>query len=125
MFSREGATVVSSTYTRVGGLYDTGFRHDPERPLGTVVAGGCKTALVLGADTITQPDGGIMRRVQVDQQADGTYAHGSWCYDAGDIGLDTGIDPHCRLDGGQVLHTKALWDRATADGWTGTPGLPA
>src|SRR5262249_12046976 len=28
MFSREGATMVSSTYTRVGGLYDTGFRHD-------------------------------------------------------------------------------------------------
>jgi len=24
--------VVASTYTRVGGLYDTGFRHDPERP---------------------------------------------------------------------------------------------
>jgi benzoyl-CoA reductase subunit B len=33
MFSREGATVVSSTYTRVGGLYDTGFRHGPEDPL--------------------------------------------------------------------------------------------
>jgi len=53
----------------------------------------------------------------VDQQADGTYAHGSWCYDAGDVGLGTGIDPHCRLDGGQVLHTADLWRRATADGW--------
>ncbi len=33
MFAREGAVVVSSTYTKVGGLYDTGFRHDPDRPL--------------------------------------------------------------------------------------------
>ena len=33
MFSREGAVVVASTYTRVGGLYDTGFRHDATRPL--------------------------------------------------------------------------------------------
>ena len=29
----EGAVVVASTYTKVGGLYDTGFRHDPEHPL--------------------------------------------------------------------------------------------
>ena len=36
MFSREGATVVASTYTRVGGLYDTGFRHDPKDPIGTL-----------------------------------------------------------------------------------------
>jgi len=53
----------------------------------------------------------------VDQRPDGTYAHGSWCYDDGDVGLGTGIDPHCRLDGGQVLHTADLWRRATADGW--------
>ncbi|MCC6522714.1 MAG: benzoyl-CoA reductase subunit B [Polyangiaceae bacterium] len=32
MFAREGAVVVSSTYTRVGGLYDLGFRHDPSSP---------------------------------------------------------------------------------------------
>ncbi len=36
MFSREGATVVASTYTRVGGLYDLGFRHDASRPLETL-----------------------------------------------------------------------------------------
>jgi len=36
MFAREGATVVSSSYTRVGGLYDMGFRHDPEHPLETL-----------------------------------------------------------------------------------------
>jgi benzoyl-CoA reductase subunit B len=33
MFSDEGAVVVASTYTKVGGMYDLGFRHDPENPL--------------------------------------------------------------------------------------------
>jgi benzoyl-CoA reductase subunit B len=33
MFHSEGAVVVASTYTRVGGVYDEGFRHDPDRPL--------------------------------------------------------------------------------------------
>ncbi|MCP4500183.1 MAG: benzoyl-CoA reductase subunit B [Deltaproteobacteria bacterium] len=32
MFSREKAVVVSSTYTRVGGLYDQGFRHSGKDP---------------------------------------------------------------------------------------------
>jgi benzoyl-CoA reductase subunit B len=36
MFSDEGAVVVASTYTKVGGLYDRGFRHDPADPLGTL-----------------------------------------------------------------------------------------
>jgi len=34
MFYDEGAVVVASTYTKVGGVYDyDGFRHDPARPL--------------------------------------------------------------------------------------------
>ena len=34
MFYDEGAVVVSSTYTKVGGVYDyDGFRHDPQNPL--------------------------------------------------------------------------------------------
>ena len=33
MFYEEGAVVVASTYTKVGGLYDRGFRHDPDHPL--------------------------------------------------------------------------------------------
>jgi benzoyl-CoA reductase subunit B len=51
MFSREKATVVASTYTRVGGLYDTGFRHDPERPLESLAdyCLGCYTNLSLPA----------------------------------------------------------------------------
>ncbi|MBI4402874.1 MAG: benzoyl-CoA reductase subunit B [Deltaproteobacteria bacterium] len=32
MFYGEGAVVVASTYTKVGGLYEYGFRHDPDRP---------------------------------------------------------------------------------------------
>ena len=33
MFYDEGAVVVASSYTKVGGVYDFGFRHDPRRPL--------------------------------------------------------------------------------------------
>ncbi len=33
MFYEEGAVVVASSYTKVGGTYDFGFRHDPARPL--------------------------------------------------------------------------------------------
>lgn len=36
MFYDEGATVVASSYTKVGGTYDYGFRHDPDRPLETL-----------------------------------------------------------------------------------------
>ena len=45
MFSDEGAVCVASTYTKVGGVYDFGFRHDARDPLGTLgdYAGGCYT----------------------------------------------------------------------------------
>jgi len=33
MFYEEGAVVVASSYTKVGGVYDFGFRHDAENPL--------------------------------------------------------------------------------------------
>ncbi len=33
LFYDEGAVVVASTYTKVGGTYDFGFRHDPNHPL--------------------------------------------------------------------------------------------
>jgi benzoyl-CoA reductase subunit B len=36
MFYDEGAVVVASSYTKVGGVYDFGFRHDPENPLETL-----------------------------------------------------------------------------------------
>jgi benzoyl-CoA reductase subunit B len=36
MFSDEGAVVVASSYTKVGGMYDLGFRHDADNPLETL-----------------------------------------------------------------------------------------
>lgn len=36
MFYDEGAVAVASTYTKVGGTFDFGFRHDPDRPLETL-----------------------------------------------------------------------------------------
>jgi benzoyl-CoA reductase subunit B len=49
MFSDEGAVVVASTYTKVGGVYDLGFRHDPTRPLETLAdyCMGCYTNINL------------------------------------------------------------------------------
>jgi benzoyl-CoA reductase subunit B len=53
MFHDEGAVVVASTYTKVGGLYDLGFRHDPERPLESLARYclGCYTNLNLPSRT--------------------------------------------------------------------------
>jgi benzoyl-CoA reductase subunit B len=67
MFSKEGAVVVSSTYTRVGGLYDTGFRHDPEHPFETMAdyCLGCYTNLNLPARV------DLLTRYVRDYQADG------------------------------------------------------
>jgi benzoyl-CoA reductase subunit B len=36
MFYDEGAVVVASSYTKVGGVYDFGFRHDPSKPIETL-----------------------------------------------------------------------------------------
>jgi benzoyl-CoA reductase subunit B len=36
MFYDEGAVVVASSYSKVGGVYDFGFRHDPDNPLETL-----------------------------------------------------------------------------------------
>jgi benzoyl-CoA reductase subunit B len=49
MFADEGAVVVASTYTKVGGVYDAGFRHDPQRPLESLAdyCMGCYTNLSL------------------------------------------------------------------------------
>ena len=51
MFHDERAVVVASTYTKVGGTYDRGFRHDPARPLETMAEYclGCYTNLNLPA----------------------------------------------------------------------------
>ncbi len=67
MFSREGAVVVSSTYTRVGGLYDTGFRHDPGQPLDSLAEYclGCYTNLGLPSRVK------LLERYIKDYEADG------------------------------------------------------
>jgi len=58
MFSDEGAVVVASTYTKVGGFYDSGFRHDPAHPLESLAdyCMGCYTNLNLPSrvDTIAR-----------------------------------------------------------------------
>jgi benzoyl-CoA reductase subunit B len=36
LFSRWGAVCVASTYSTVGGLWEFGFRHDPDRPLESI-----------------------------------------------------------------------------------------
>ncbi len=53
MFSDEGAVAVASTYTRVGGVYDFGFRHDPDNPLESLAdyCLGCYTNLNLPTRT--------------------------------------------------------------------------
>ncbi|MBI3890200.1 MAG: benzoyl-CoA reductase subunit B [Candidatus Wallbacteria bacterium] len=67
MFSDEGAVVVASTYSKVGGLYDTGFRHDPGRPLESLAdyCLGCYTNLSLPARI------GLLERYVRDYGADG------------------------------------------------------
>ena len=71
MFSKEGAVCVASTYTRVGGLYDTGFRHDPARPLESLAEYclGCYTNLSLPART------DLIERYVRDCSADGFLIH--------------------------------------------------
>lgn len=51
MFADEGAVVVASSYTKVGGLYDQGFRHDARDPLKSLAdyCLGCYTNLSLPA----------------------------------------------------------------------------
>jgi benzoyl-CoA reductase subunit B len=67
MFSEEGAVVVASSYTKVGGLYDDGFRHDPERPLETLARYclGCYTNLSLPQRIA------LLERYVRDYEADG------------------------------------------------------
>ncbi|HTM22416.1 MAG TPA: benzoyl-CoA reductase subunit B [Kofleriaceae bacterium] len=67
MFYDEGAVVVASTYTKVGGTYDAGFRHDPARPLESLAdyCLGCYTNLNLPRRVAT------LERYVRDYQADG------------------------------------------------------
>jgi len=67
MFADEGAVVVSSSYTKVGGVYDNGFRHDPDRPLESLAeyCMGCYTNLNLPSRVE------MLSRYVLDYDADG------------------------------------------------------
>ncbi len=71
MFYDQGAVAVASTYTKVGGLYDRGFRHDPSRPLETLAEYclGCYTNLSLPART------DLLADYIEDFEADGLLIH--------------------------------------------------
>jgi len=71
MFADEGAVCVASTYTKVGGVYDTGFRHDPSRPLESLAdyCMGCYTNLNLPSRV------DLISRYLVDYDADGLLIH--------------------------------------------------
>jgi benzoyl-CoA reductase subunit B len=71
MFSDEKAVAVASTYTKVGGTYDFGFRHDPKDPLGTMAdyCGGCYTNLNLPGRIE------MLERYVRDYAADGFLVH--------------------------------------------------
>jgi benzoyl-CoA reductase subunit B len=67
MFYDEGAVVVASSYTKVGGVYDFGFRHDPDHPLESLAdyCLGCYTNHSLPARTR------MMATYMDEYQADG------------------------------------------------------
>ncbi len=67
MFYEEGAVIVASSYTKVGGLYDRGFRHDPDRPLESLAEYclGCYTNLGLPTRV------SLLERYVRDYHADG------------------------------------------------------
>jgi benzoyl-CoA reductase subunit B len=71
MFAEEGAVVVASTYSKVGGTYDFGFRHDPSDPLGTLAdyCSGCYTNLNLPSRV------DMLARYAEDYEADGFLVH--------------------------------------------------
>jgi benzoyl-CoA reductase subunit B len=71
MFYSEGAVVVASTYTKVGGVYDDGFRHDPKRPLESLAEYclGCYTNRNLS----TRID--MLSKYVKDYEADGFLVH--------------------------------------------------
>ncbi|MBI4585983.1 MAG: benzoyl-CoA reductase subunit B [Planctomycetes bacterium] len=67
MFAEEGAVVVASSYTKVGGIYENGFRHDPSRPLESLAeyCMGCYTNLNLPTRTA------MLARYLQEYRADG------------------------------------------------------
>lgn len=98
MFHDEGAVVVASSYTKVGGLYDRGFRHDPVRPLESLAEYclGCYTNL------------GLPTRVELVEQYIGDYRADGF--------LINSVKSCNSFSVGQLLMLRRLEER------TGVPG---
>ena len=71
MFQRWGVVAVASTYSKVGGLFDQGVRHDPARPLESMAeyCMNCYTNWNLGLRR------DLIRRYLEDYRADGLVIH--------------------------------------------------
>ena len=71
MFRQWGVVAVASTYSKVGGLYDQGVRHDPARPFESMAEYciNCYTNWNLGLRR------DLMRRYCADFGADGMVIH--------------------------------------------------
>ncbi|MFQ5689263.1 MAG: 2-hydroxyacyl-CoA dehydratase subunit D [Gemmatimonadota bacterium] len=71
MFKRWGAVSVASSYAKVGGIFDRGFRHDPERPLESQAEYclNCYTNLNLGLRT------DLLQAYAEEYEADGIVIH--------------------------------------------------
>ena len=71
MFQRWGVVAVASTYSKVGGLFDQGVRHDPARPLESLAeyCMNCYTNWNLGLRR------DLIRRYLEDYRADGLVIH--------------------------------------------------
>ncbi len=53
-----------------------------------------------------------------NEQPNGIFETACWCFDGQNVGLGTNVPKlNCVLDSSQILHTKDLWNKATADGW--------
>ncbi len=99
MFYDEGAVVVASTYTKVGGIYDNGFRHDPDNPLESLAdyCLGCYTNLNLPSRTDM-----IAKYVQ-DYNADGFLINSiKSCnsFSAGQLLILRQVEERCGRPGG-------------------------
>jgi hypothetical protein len=114
------ATIVNWLYPKVQTPYIYFLADDDlidENGLETLVIAANKGGYVNLLGNIVGLDAVYGRCEVQNEQPDGSFTTGCWCYEGSDVGLGTGIDPDCRIDSSQILHTKALWDKATADGW--------
>ncbi len=101
MFAEEGAVVVASTYSKVGGTYDFGFRHDPTDPLGTLAdyCSGCYTNRNLPSRV------DMLVRYAEDYRADGFLIHSvKSCnsFSAGQLTMLREVERRTGLPGGFI-----------------------